>query len=269
MSQVMYRVNDVRPPLGSNKWNGMNARVALSQYVDSLNDDSISTALFHHDGKQNIQAVSSLRYRGGLNGFGITVVDDIDPDLQYSIVKTLMQYAIDNEGTLDVKNLHCDIEKQATDASYHSILVIGRSSKTVKPKTKEGVALPSYKKDRSDFNLKIRNDESFRDEQIKWEIVKGISRQFQSLFSRGKVSIKQGYFLGRVIDGLLDRDSAQQFMDSMTLKKVEELPPAKRYLPRYFVEFKMPVNLSGDWAAGKMNHKGYGHLIKLNTNKAD
>lgn len=261
--QKVYRVKGITPPEGRERWSAMHARAALASHADS-----IESAVFHRDRNgHRLQFPSDIRFTGGKNGFGVTLIQDIDDDDEFSLVKALMHFAVEHGGLLDMNSQLCDIERCSQYVDYHCILVIGKNGKKIKAATYNGVDYPERFKSKKDFNMKIITDNDFRDEQIKWEITKGISRQFQRLHAAGHFQLQDAFFLGRVDNGVLNQRSAQLFMDSIELKSVEMLSPAKRFLPRFKVNFSMPLNLSGNWAAGKLNNKGYGLLIKTNAHK--
>lgn len=258
--QTQYRITGLEPPTGCERWSAMRARAELSAAFPAANK-----AIFHSAESGRIQTPSLLRFRGGRNSIAVVAASDIDDELQGDLVRTLMIYAIDNGGEFNVRNLRCSIKREPGMIRYSSVMVIGRAPKRIKESTHNGKIHKERIKYFTAHNERIHDDKAFREDEFKWAILKGISRQFQLLKEQGKLSISDGNFLGRVEDGQLMRETTGQLMEMIDFVKMEKLSPAKKYLPRYFIEFDMPINLTGDWAAGRMNHKGYGHLIKRNT----
>ena len=249
--QRVIRVNHVAPPAGHKRWAGYTARMALSEIADKSH-----SAVFHHtsDGK-NCQGRPSIRFRGGNNGFGI-IQTSIDERIAMNVVDLISNYALDHEGTLMVNKIKCGIQESEIER-YHGVFVCGK--RNALNKNQDG---STYINDRSDFNKKMYADIDFRHAELSKMIARGLCYQFHEARVAGLVGMTGHANMGRIDKhGHINLESIQDLIDDITITKSEEKAPAKRCLPRFYVEFNMPFALKGDWAAGSLTNQGYGHII--------
>jgi len=253
MKQRVISVNGVSPPTGG-KWSGKLARQALSNSVADLDP-----GIFNHSASgELIQTRSPLRFGGGVSGFNVTLIHDIEPDTEASLLRGFMQYALDNDGSLDVKQISCDLKETVSSFYYHGVIVFGKSNSFNKGHDgKEGY----WRRIGHETNTKIVNDPAYRTAYLKKEIARGIARQFHAYVADKKMLRSQAAGLGRLDqNGEVLLSSIEEFIDSIEIKDVSMMSPEMRYLPRAFVRFTMPLHLEGNWAVGRMNNKGVGRI---------
>lgn len=256
--QKVYQIKQISPPEGQLKWSAMQARSALAQSANN-----VANQVFHRDENgDRIQQPADIRFIGGQNSFGATFINQVDEATEFSLIKAMMHYAAENDAVFDVYSQTCDISLTQDRLYYHCIIVVGRSNKRIPEKTYGDKVQPARFKSRSDYNLRLIEDETFRNDQIIWSIAKGIAAQFHSAREQGHFTLTEGAFLGRFRNGELNRRSVTSFLEQIVLEKVDMLSPAKKHLPRFSVKFSMPVKLRGNWAAGRLRNKGYGRITQ-------
>lgn len=256
MKQLLIRVRMPKQNEGE-KISPSHGRMLLSKNVAN-----IPNIIFHKsEGGGNLQYPSPIRFRGGKNSFGVVVVEDIDTETQLALTNAFIQYACEHDGNITVRNIECDIEKTFEDHVYQTSMILGKSNVKGKGSTHEG----RNTSDKSSFNHRIIEDETFRQEQIVWTIANGLCRQAHRYFNTGQLLREERAFLGRFDYGAANKGSIKELIDGIKLMQVSTQSPVYRYLPRYFVKFKMPVRISGDWAVGRMNHKGHGQIIMVRS----
>lgn len=249
-NQQVVRIINAPSPAGSDKWVGFLARQELSNIANQSHDD-----VFHHQDGKNMQSRPSVRFRGGKHGFGV-IQTAPNSELSGSIIDLMSNYALDNDCALSVNQIECSVSESEIK-SYHGVFVCGK--RNTSGKSKDG---KKFFRDRSSFNKKMVSDIDFRHAELAKMIGKGMCHQFHEARKAELVGMAGHAYMGRISEhGHIDMESIQDIIDSITILKSDNMAPAKRSLPRFYIEFSMPFMLKGDWAAGSLTHQGYGHII--------
>jgi hypothetical protein len=261
------RINGVLPPDGKTKWTGKIARSVLSNYILDSGEQGLSEVFQHTNSGKLIQKQAPIRFGGGRNGFSLTLVYDIEDEVKAKLVMSLIDFASSMGGVLVPCSLECKIQESKQYVHYNSSIVMGR-----RPRNKEEDK-HTY---RSTYNKRLLTDEAFLESELKWTITKGIVRQLREYIATGDMSVRAAHILTnigeyRALPGAdqLTRDLFEDFMDDIKIHKAFNLSPEKKCLPRFSVEFSMPIELYGHWAVGGNNHSGFGHILKLFREQGD
>lgn len=264
LSQTTIRLDGLEPPEGFEKWNGKVARESLSKFARSnaLGADCI----FHHlKGGALNQGYPLVRFGGGRNGWGVTLLPGITQIELTDITMALARYAVEYEALYSSKNLNVSAVPAMT--RYNASTVLGKAFK--KGKIRDGVAV-SPDRSPNDYNMKLVNDVEFREAELKWSITKGLIAQVKHYLNEGLVSLRDAANLFNCRSDIFTSNKLRQsdfedFMDLIEIDKSESLSPEKRstWMPRFYLEFSLPIELSGNWAFGRMTHKGFGRIYKV------
>jgi hypothetical protein len=252
MQQLALRVDGIAPPDGHDKWRADEGRRALSHTVQDMHP-----AIFNHSASGgNINSVPKIRFRGGCNGFGAVVSGSIPDDVRVSLLDAFMTFALESGGRLSPSSIDVGIDAADRNINYGAVIVLGSSGRYVNVKGGKRVF-----EDRREKRQALIDDKNYQMKQVKRAIAAGIARQYYSLDIPSQATRLATLDLGsRPVNGEVDYDELSDFIDSITITKIEAMSMIG-YRMRFYVKFQMPVNLKGDWVAGRLTSRGFGQLI--------
>lgn len=257
--QTILRITDLKPPKGLDRWAGWQGRHSLSRFKE------VSDHIYHHDGADCVQSHPLIQFRGGRNGFGVCLIDKIDNAIQTELTLLMIDYATENNAKFSVCHQDVGISSSSANQYYWANITIGRPLKS-----KEDDSLGTRLK----HNNRLLEDSDYREEQIKYEIAKGLYAQAFVHVGSGEMNKLDLALIGLPRNTDDYKDAFNDLIEGIEIKSEILLSPAKRITypkkgdprgldhVRSSVEFSMPIDLQGHWSVGRLKHRGEGAILK-------